>query len=469
MASIITSSGFEKIRTAFTSSSTLDINKMVFCYYPSANVEGTPEATLTYAALSDYQVHEQALTKIVQVGADQVQYTTAMGASIGDFEYNFVGIVDTTNTLIACGYQVTENKYASSANNAGNSVVKIFSLKLANVAIIANFSIIEGSGDSEGLVALDSRITALEKRPTRGIFDIWYSLSSEVPHGAMPLDGRLIYNCDTVYPDFYQECIKRKSAKTIRTITENAWQSEATNNKGSCGAFVIDETRKSVRLPKIIDYLRPAKTAGELGIFNHDEVLSHRHSEVGNSIAPTGTGYTAYSANANSFTGYTGGDENLVRTVKLSLFIQVFHGYINEANADIAAALNTINNKVDRANFCHYESLWFDIMPSKSYAEELINEPIYSVPIEKRTIKLLLKCKTAVNGYEVGDIIDFSNTNSRISADAEIGCVAFFRGSKIIVAHGNATSIIYAKAGGGFGGSARSNFQMKIIIEGWAL
>ena len=40
------------------------------------------------------------------------------------------------------------------------------------------------------------------------IFDIFYSLSSKAPAGAMDLSlGTLIASCDRVFPDFWSECL----------------------------------------------------------------------------------------------------------------------------------------------------------------------------------------------------------------------------------------------------------------------
>ena len=97
----------------------------------------------------------------------------------------------------------------------------------------------------------------------RQVFEVFYSLSSEVPAGAMDLSlGTLISSCDTVFPDFWAEAVKRKSAGSIPVLTEDEWQAAVAAN-GSCGAFVVDENAKSVRLPKIVHILQP----GEEGKF----------------------------------------------------------------------------------------------------------------------------------------------------------------------------------------------------------
>lgn len=116
----------------------------------------------------------------------------------------------------------------------------------------------------------------------RNLFDIFYSLSSRVPYGAMDLSyGTLITNCKTLYPDFYNECIVRKNNNEIRVLTESEWQHEAATN-GSCGAFVVDEINGSVRLPKITGYLRNGEN---LGTYLNDAI---RNIYAGISFRTTG-------------------------------------------------------------------------------------------------------------------------------------------------------------------------------------
>lgn len=112
-------------------------------------------------------------------------------------------------------------------------------------------------------ITVDENGVATAHAVGHNIFDIFYSMSSKAPAGAMDLSlGTLIASCDTVFPDFWSECVARKAEGSIRTLTEDEWQAEVTAN-GSCGAFVVNEEAKSVRLPKITSMVQP----GDVGVF----------------------------------------------------------------------------------------------------------------------------------------------------------------------------------------------------------
>lgn len=95
------------------------------------------------------------------------------------------------------------------------------------------------------------------------IFEAFFSLSSETPPGAWPLTtGETITNCQTLYPDFWAEALRRQAAGTIMTYGAEEYEYLLTQN-GHVGGFVIDTTAGSIRLPKINCILQP----GEVGKF----------------------------------------------------------------------------------------------------------------------------------------------------------------------------------------------------------
>ena len=72
----------------------------------------------------------------------------------------------------------------------------------------ANFDAIKLYADAINaqITAIQSAIGDLEKKPTREMFDIYYSIRSEAPAGAYPLwTGETITNAKLLYPDFWKE------------------------------------------------------------------------------------------------------------------------------------------------------------------------------------------------------------------------------------------------------------------------
>ena len=56
--------------------------------------------------------------------------------------------------------------------------------------------------------AINQAIADLEEKPTREMFDIYFSIKGETPTGAYPLwTGETITNCKILYPDFWNEAV----------------------------------------------------------------------------------------------------------------------------------------------------------------------------------------------------------------------------------------------------------------------
>ena len=76
---------------------------------------------------------------------------------------------------------------------------------------------------------------------------IFYHISNVPPTGAFLLNGQIIYNCSTLYPEFYSYITNNNE---IRKITSSAYESEL-SAIGMCGGFVVDIENGSIRLPNI--------------------------------------------------------------------------------------------------------------------------------------------------------------------------------------------------------------------------
>lgn len=222
------------------------------------------------------------------------------------------------------------------------------------------------------------------------IFDIFYSMSSEAPAGAMDLSlGTLIASCDTVFPDFWIECVARKAAGSIRTLTEDEWQAEATAN-GSCGAFVVDEDAKSVRLPKITNMIQP----GDIGVFTEAGLPNITGTATQRAVLRDTTGgfiplisksdgvfatqSTDYTANTLSCSLHSTlhptpsqliidasmansiyGNSTTVQppAVGAKLYIQVFTSVVPASMAQAGEFINMLETKADKAELESYLSL----------------------------------------------------------------------------------------------------------------
>lgn len=250
---------------------------------------------------------------------------------------------------------------------------------------------VTASSDTLGHIKVDNDTITVDENGVatahavgHNIFDIFYSMSSKAPAGAMDLSlGTLIASCDTVFPDFWSECVARKAEGSIRTLTEEEWQAEAAAN-GSCGAFVVDEEAKSVRLPKITKMIQP----GDVGMFTEaglpnitgslsDVSLLTGTGGAGGNIDGTTFGSGALTADGHGhYWNKSGTDNRSYITFKLDasksnsiygnsttvqppavgakLYIQVFTSAVPASMAQAGEFINMLETKADRTDLESY-------------------------------------------------------------------------------------------------------------------
>lgn len=142
-------------------------------------------------------------------------------------------------------------------------------------------------------------IEDLKRKPTRAAFEVYYYYSTKAPTGAFPLwTGEWINHCKSLYPDFWNELVKRKEAGQVRAVENDVYEQEVTN-KGQCGAFVVDELNGHVRLPKITRFISSLENEIDIGTTQDATLQKHKH----NFIASTNGG--AHGATATSYVAST--------------------------------------------------------------------------------------------------------------------------------------------------------------------
>ena len=124
---------------------------------------------------------------------------------------------------------------------------------------------------------------------TRNLGEVYYSQSpyaTDNPGGLPLFTGEVIYNADSIYPQFYN---------WVNTHTElqisAADYTTAINKYGECPYYVINTTNKTIRLPLLANYVKMANTTD--GITQSLEGLpDHKHSYI-RPYAWSGAGYSA--------------------------------------------------------------------------------------------------------------------------------------------------------------------------------
>ena len=92
---------------------------------PATRIESIPDA--------EYVVDQLAVTKSGYVNANQVVYSLVMGSDIGDYDFNWVGLVDDEGVLIAVSYVPLIQKRKNNGAVAGNTITRNFLVKYSGI------------------------------------------------------------------------------------------------------------------------------------------------------------------------------------------------------------------------------------------------------------------------------------------------------------------------------------------------
>ena len=184
----------------------------------------------------------------------------------------------------------------------------------------------------------------------KDIFEVFYSVTTEVPRGAFPLwTGETLTNCRTLYPTFYQKALDYQASGKIRVVNVSTYDNEVATY-GECGAFVIDTNTGSIRLPKITRFVSSLDGVSDIGITKNDQILAHIHTTPNgelyvrpDTIGGGGGGdHWHHNDNGTNITGSTGGSENLPKHVRLALYIQVYNTVTASAITDLDARVGVL-------------------------------------------------------------------------------------------------------------------------------
>jgi hypothetical protein len=139
MAAII-NSGRAKIALQAGNGQPLVVTKFVFANVPGLNVSA-PVDLAQGMPIPAHIVYEQAKTGQGYVSLDRVVYSVILGPAVGDFSFNWVGLVDQDNTLIAVSYTPLQYKYKTVGLTVGNTLTRNFITEYANAATVTNITV----------------------------------------------------------------------------------------------------------------------------------------------------------------------------------------------------------------------------------------------------------------------------------------------------------------------------------------
>lgn len=133
---IMTNAGRSYITTRALENKGLDVKELVFANIPNLNehAERNPNESMP----SDLQIiHRRNIDVSGYVDANTVAWAVVLEQEIGDFDYNWIGLVTQNGTLLAIDYLPLQRK-RQGVNNVHN---RSFVLKFAAAAALARITI----------------------------------------------------------------------------------------------------------------------------------------------------------------------------------------------------------------------------------------------------------------------------------------------------------------------------------------
>lgn len=281
------------------------------------------------------------------------------------------------------------------------------------------------------------------------IGEVYFSQSSSAVDnkGALPLfTGEVISNADQIYPQFYAWVLAHMGL----CVTEEQYQS-ALSTYGECPKYVIDDTNKTLRLPKLVNYIKMANLSD--GISQREaglpDISVPTYSEGGaedNKMA-NGGGNPEKEWSASAFNSIYG-KSNTVTPAHTTVFPWVFayNAAMPASMAQAAEFQEALSSKADRdlsnVPTAVLSTLISNMMPNYTQGVARQKDTQYTadvngwvsihaqMPYQGQNTKLVVNGETVVNnnnGYDAvtvvdiirpiakGDVWEVGGTNSNVS------------------------------------------------------
>lgn len=232
----------------------------------------------------------------------------------------------------------------------------------------ANFEAVKAfsNGVNATLTDIKTAIADLKNKPTREMFDVYYSFSAETPIGAYPLwTGETITNCKSLYPQFWKKLNSLVDKSMLPTVTNEEYE-EKLEEYGQCASFFVDTLNGHVRLPKITKFissiedltqlaeeqkaglpnitgsLKPYRMGNPDGAFYQDETPDFRHTASKDGSNAFDQYSTKFDASRSSEI-YGGSDTVQPPAIRLCLYLQVANNTTEIAELNVDVVIEQMN------------------------------------------------------------------------------------------------------------------------------
>ncbi|MFU2054320.1 phage tail protein [Gallibacterium anatis] len=140
MASKLTQAFETYIRDSVVNHTPVIFDEFIFANIPGLN-DGNLDSHLTIPQANQI-VHRQAVSQIGALNENAIVYSVTIGTEIGDFDFNWVGLVNKSQNLLACGiYTGLTSKIKNKEQKQGNSITRSVLLEFPRAQELANVSV----------------------------------------------------------------------------------------------------------------------------------------------------------------------------------------------------------------------------------------------------------------------------------------------------------------------------------------
>lgn len=147
----------------------VNLDEFIFAYIPDLdvtkpvdNTEGLPPA--------DKIVHRQAVSKSGVVNADSVVYSVTLGADVGDFNFNWIGLANKkTGTLAMIIHAPIQSKIKNASGQQGNVLVRSMLMEYSGAESATNIT----TPAETWQIDFTARLAAMDERQRQENIDLY--------------------------------------------------------------------------------------------------------------------------------------------------------------------------------------------------------------------------------------------------------------------------------------------------------
>ena len=140
MASLITPQFEQYIAQQTINKGTVVFDEFIFANIPGLTAENLKNhLTMPQAA---HIVHRQVVSQSGVINENAVVYSVTIGTEVGDFDFNFIGLVNKSKNMLAVAVQTTPVKKTRNKNNVqGNSITRNVLLEFSGAKALTNINV----------------------------------------------------------------------------------------------------------------------------------------------------------------------------------------------------------------------------------------------------------------------------------------------------------------------------------------